>query len=439
MKKRRLLRLFEHERIVFGEGLSLTQTEVDRLETLNGDLAGHGKKPVLSFTYKNGRAVSMQAHSMVGVLRAGGVSVQVMPKLAAGTDDSSRSLAVGNLLQMLEKSGWVNISRSGITGLGADQDDFFEVLISLYANGLLEMLNRGVVRRYVNLEAVTPYLKGRLLFPDTGSRGAARHLFRVSHDEFSEDNQLNQVFKRVTSLLIKLSSNGSNVKLLIFAEYLLSNVRDRAVTAHEAEKITLGRFDLGYGPLLELAKIFLSGSSTRLGHGRFETFSFLLDMNVLFEKYVGKVVQEVLGTSFSVLLQKPQRHLAYDVEMKKDVLSLRPDITVWSRKGKGSMIAPLLIADTKYKILDNDERASGVSHGDLYQMLAYAKRYGGDRILLMYPKELNGRVIRKHLTVGGDGSNVSVFVATVDLLKNLKWEYASVRREVQELVTTSMH
>src|SRR5690625_7380274 len=46
-----------------------------------------------------------------------------------------------------------------------------------------------------------------------------------------------------------------------------------------------------------------------------------------------------------------------------------------------------LIADTKYKIIYSDENdpKKGIQQSDLYQMLAYAIRFGVDEVVLFYP------------------------------------------------------
>ena len=45
----------------------------------------------------------------------------------------------------------------------------------------------------------------------------------------------------------------------------------------------------------------------------------------------------------------------------------------------------MAVADTKWKALDAKAKDLGVSEADIYQLLAYAHRYGVDRAILLYP------------------------------------------------------
>src|SRR5258706_61232 len=59
----------------------------------------------------------------------------------------------------------------------------------------------------------------------------------------------------------------------------------------------------------------------------------------------------------------------------------------------------VLIADTKWKQLDFGLSTLGIDQGDVYQMLAYAKRYSCQQIALIYPCNIaDGRsnVIRRY-------------------------------------------
>ncbi len=56
-----------------------------------------------------------------------------------------------------------------------------------------------------------------------------------------------------------------------------------------------------------------------------------------------------------------------------------PDITVWD----GDRLVQII--DTKWKVLDGSGTKYGVSQADMYQMVAYAQRYGCGDITLLYP------------------------------------------------------
>jgi 5-methylcytosine-specific restriction enzyme subunit McrC len=68
--------------------------------------------------------------------------------------------------------------------------------------------------------------------------------------------------------------------------------------------------------------------------------------------------------------------------MGTEAFRLKPDIVVMHRSGQ-----TLLIADAKWKLIDADDAAHTISAGDVYQMLAYARRYEVNEVVLIYPAQ----------------------------------------------------
>ncbi|HQC14924.1 5-methylcytosine restriction system specificity protein McrC, partial [Mesotoga prima] len=58
--------------------------------------------------------------------------------------------------------------------------------------------------------------------------------------------------------------------------------------------------------------------------------------------------------------------------------ALRPDIVL--EFGERTVVM-----DTKWKLLSDTDRNSGISQSDMYQMYVYGKKYGANRIVLLYP------------------------------------------------------
>ncbi|MDQ7085227.1 MAG: hypothetical protein Q9M36_10010 [Sulfurovum sp.] len=97
-------------------------------------------------------------------------------------------------------------------------------------------------------------------------------------------------------------------------------------------------------------------------HSRDKSFAFLFDMAVVFEKFVGKMYQEI---DSSTQLQKQGNFGS---------LHLKPDI-VTARQ----------IIDTKYKKVNS---RSDVTTQDKYQMFAYGVNFKVKETMLLYPKHL---------------------------------------------------
>ena len=97
-------------------------------------------------------------------------------------------------------------------------------------------------------------------------------------------------------------------------------------------------------------------------------------MNTLFESYVGHYLNK--EDNLSVSLQDTTHYLAHENEQGRFLL--KPDIVI----NDGA-----IVADTKWKVLDEDKRYQGVNQADMYQLYAYGTKYKDcKQLFLIYPK-----------------------------------------------------
>ncbi|HRA48938.1 MAG TPA: hypothetical protein PK819_12790, partial [Thermomicrobiales bacterium] len=155
------------------------------------------------------------------------------------------------------------------------------------------------------------------------------------------------------------------------------------------------RLNDDYQPIHRLCRLFLELLSLEHQSGETELRAFLIDMNALFEKYVAKALEGTTPVGGKVLDQE-HRHL--DVGK---TISIKPDLVL------RYALADILIADTKYKDVDNKD----VREGDLYQMTAYCLSQGVDDGLLIYPA--SGLNTDKHYLVRNSG--IRIRAITIDL------------------------
>ncbi len=100
---------------------------------------------------------------------------------------------------------------------------------------------------------------------------------------------------------------------------------------------------------------------------------------------------------------------------------MRPDIVI--RVGEEK-----IIIDTKYKLLNQEDRKLGVSQQDLYQMYAYCRETNAKKALLLYPEGLNKideTNLKSPFKFGRD-RDIELYVRTVsledDLTSDSGWE-----------------
>jgi 5-methylcytosine-specific restriction enzyme subunit McrC len=193
----------------------------------------------------------------------------------------------------------------------------------------------------------------------------------VTYDDYTIDVLENQLLLGAGMVLLRMGDLPTGIaSRLRRLEVQLDGVHPTPPSP-SPPRVAWTRLNERYRPAITLARLILKSSSLDIeGNPTAPSDAFLVDMNRVFEDVVGFGVQEVLeGTGLRVLLQHTD-HLDY-----RRYVEIRPDIVV--RDTSGSVAA---IADIKYKRPSTDK----LSPGDVYQAVAYATRYGLDRVALIF-------------------------------------------------------
>ena len=150
---------------------------------------------------------------------------------------------------------------------------------------------------------------------------------------------------------------------------MLDDISFKKITINDFDHVHLTRLNNEFEPVLNLCKLFISQSSVELSVDKIDTFSFIFDMNALFEKFIGEFIKREFSDIYdTITLQGPRRwfvkNKVVDNEGMGVAFQMRPDI-VFEKKGPP---AEKLIIDTNYKLLQRQDKKEGVSQSDLYQM-----------------------------------------------------------------------
>jgi 5-methylcytosine-specific restriction enzyme subunit McrC len=151
----------------------------------------------------------------------------------------------------------------------------------------------------------------------------------------------------------------------------LDEVTLRPFTADACIERAYTRQNFDYKPLHALCRFFLEGSSPSQETGEYSMLPFLIDMERLFEQFLGEWLRRNLSTQWKLQTQ-------HRVPLE-DNLAFRIDFVV---NDVGSE-ATALVADAKYKAV------SQPSTQDIAQVVAYAKSKHCHNAVLIYPQELH--------------------------------------------------
>ena len=162
-----ILTLFEYER---------TDALSDREIRLLSKLSRTGGIEILKPFIRQEKTY-FQARQYVGILRLGQRTIQILPKFHRSSDrQQSEQEATRNLLLMLDYAGHLGIREVNLASLNSAQD-WFEVLIYLFALNLKRQWLKGAARTYEPIDAVLPVLKGKWRLSAQMHRPEQKHLF----------------------------------------------------------------------------------------------------------------------------------------------------------------------------------------------------------------------------------------------------------------------
>ena len=366
------------------------------------------------------RGLRVRTRSWVGVVRLPTVEIRVVPKVTGDLLGLVRLLEYASGLDALIRL------RDGAT-LEASGDSLLELVVLLFVEASERVLRRGLLSGYVEREGDLPIVRGRIL----GDRQLLERFGQLDRiicrfDELEHDVVENQL---LTAALQVASPRVTSVGL----QRRISRLRgvlepicdtDQLNLAGARTTMTYNRLNAHYETAHQLGWLLFDalGIDDLFAPGEAQSFSFLLNMNQLFERFVTRVVEQVLPAArYRVTSQSPFKSVVWNVSSQRPYTSIIPDVVV-ERRGESDCRVAI---DAKYKLYD--ER--GFDQGDIYQTFLYAFALGATASggvptsLLLYPataEEPRSTRLRIRRLSGGAGAEiVGIGLPVAALLKEL--------------------
>ena len=357
-----------------------------------------------------------------GIVRLPTCMLEVLPKVgmadARTPDELDRSR--GALMAMLHSARQVAITKIGPVPQHAVRAPLLDIFIEAFLHCALEQARRGVLSRYVSHADDLPVIKGRFQAHGQVRRNLARpHLLHCEYDEFTTDNAYNRAVRATLEACRSWISRTGTQRLWFETHTRYASASPVKMSAADVARLPRDRTTHRYATVLTWCEWLLALASPALSSGVLHAPGLLFDMNKLFEAHAARLEVVNAGIDRIVHTQGPPLHLANSGQ--GDVFLLKPDITVWyvGQDGAASTIDRLV--DAKWKRLDPHASDFGVDEADVYQLLAYALRYGCQRLELVYPTAvpdsdgLGERRVLKIAAIGEARLPVEIRVKTVAL------------------------
>jgi 5-methylcytosine-specific restriction enzyme subunit McrC len=375
--------------VIPGVGLS----EVDR--RLADDLAqGEGGRLIVEELRSGVRVI---AKSWVGVVRFESFEIRVVPKLAGGNFGIVRMIEFATGLGALRR----NIGARKLDIQGAN---LFDLVALLLAEHCEYLVRGGLLSDYVEIEDEVTVVRGRIL----ADKQILKKFGRIDrlicrfdeHEQNIAENQilgaaLDKCARRVQDETVRLRVG----RLRSFFEEVCSY--QKLDFESTQQRMVYHRLNSHYRDPHKLAWLILEGLGALndlFTTGQTTCFAFLIDMNLLFERFVYRLFEKILAsTSLEVEYQRADRSIIWNADKNLPYSSVRPDLLIRSRH----LLLRRLAIDAKYKLYDERK----ISPADVYQSFLYAYAYSdklGEKelpaALILYPSSISLRQsIRLHI------------------------------------------
>lgn len=292
---------------------------------------------------------TLAASHYVGVVQIGRLRIRIEPKAPAT-----------NFFYMLTYANRVRVNWNEITELN-DVDEILELIVRAFVEQVEKLLRRGVYRTYRAEEETRPFLRGRLLLAEqlrqsVNSPGRFAQRLHEYTSDVAENRILLWTLHRLERMPWRDPLLNRRIRRL---EANLDEVALAPVTETDFEGLVYTRLNEGYRSPHRLARLLLHMRSIEGVEGQHHFSGWLLDMNKLFEQFVGVYLSEHAARE-SLPRYTVQLQSTLELGVNHSQTST-PDIVI--RQG-GRACA---VMDTKHKVLTGTP-----SESDRRQLLEYA-------------------------------------------------------------------
>ncbi|EMS33846.1 hypothetical protein C943_04165 [Mariniradius saccharolyticus AK6] len=359
------IQVFEYGSLQIGEDTCFKKKHWEMLGWYNET---HGGR-YFSLTPKG-----VRFNQYVGVIQAGDLVIEILPKVGKQAADSEKSIWRNVLLDMLSQCHWMHVHANEKAYLKFRANSILEAYLELFVNECETLLRAGLVKKYRFQEKNCKALKGKLIFGKNIQYNLVhQENFYTRHQVFDQDHLLNQILLKALKLVATISSSPflrDRVQSLLLNFPELSDLK---VTAATFERIQLNRKTESYAEALEIAAMLLLNYRPDISGGRNNVLAILFDMNDLWEEYIFRQLARYKNKKWSLHNQSQKR--IWQSESERAFKVVRPDLVI-SMDGFHS-----IIIDTKWKLPDGEYPGDN----DLKQMFVYNEFWKCKSALLLYP------------------------------------------------------
>lgn len=357
---------------------------------------------LLSLSVRRGVGKIITARNYVGLITmTDGTVIEILPKIAGDglTEGETKRI----FFEMLKTLKDLSFKDFNVSSLRINRLTLLEIFIKMFIDEVAILTKQGLMAAYMPIEANERFYKGKFLASQNIKHNlVSRERVFVRYDDFTLNRPENRLIKTTLNFLLKTTGDGDNRRNAMRLLSFFDGVDYSRSVDSDFSKCFVDRSINHYEKAISWCRVFLKGNSFTAFSGSAVALALLFPMEKVFESFIASKFRKHIGSGVNLRTQDTKYSL-FDSPTR--AFALRPDLVL---EFGGNTV----IMDTKWKLLSDNVRNSGISQSDMYQMYAYSKKYNAEGIVLLYPH--SDAVSKTDIRYVSD-DNVNVRVAFVDL------------------------
>lgn len=357
---------------------ALPEKTFDALEAFilaNNTDTGTEVVELLSLSARRSIGKIITARNYVGLITMNdGTVIEILPKIVGSDITEGETKRI--FLEMLKTLTDVAFKDFNVSHLHTDRLSLLEIFIKMFLDEVTILTKQGLKAAYTPIEVNERFYKGKLLASQNIKYNLVnKERFFVRYDDFNINRPENRLIKSTLRFLRNTTNDGRNRQNAAQLLNIFDGVDYSTSYDSDFSKCFIDRSMNHYNKTLSWCRVFLQGNSFTAFAGSGVALALLFPMEKVFESFVAAKFRKHIGSGV-IMRTQDARYSLFDSPAR--AFSLRPDIVL-------EFDGHTVVLDTKWKLLKDNARYSGISQSDMYQMYAYGKKYEADSIVLLYP------------------------------------------------------
>lgn len=363
----------------------------------------------------------------VGIIRVNDLLIEIKPR--------NDSMSINSIFEMFTFVN-SNINELPIELSGFELNNSFEFTsITYYFFKICYLLlSEGLTGTFKDVRQYSKNIRGSIVMEEYVKQEVSYRGLPVIYQEYSINSVQNQIIKAALRKIKEIEQSEELINKINLLLREFEFVENREFDYYELLQFEMN-YHTFYSPnryypiVLETSIKILKDLKISYNNGFIEWYSFLVNSNDIFEKYVRKLLS--VGLQVDVLKwNEPKPFAAIKGEDETGYKSFSPDILIDYNEKHGICRAVL---DVKNKIFNPSSQniTELVSSSDLYQIIFYCRKLKTNIGAIIYPTNQNYQPFKIEIN---DEDDPIIYLISINMSETFENRYNKLIKEVKMYV-----